>query len=390
MIGGKYVSLIVFLCLCYGVAATASVMTRPAIATWYVTLAKPAWAPPNWAFPVVWTILYAWMAIAGWLVWNFPASRERTVALVIFAVQLALNFLWSPVFFSWHRIGTGVLVIAVLWMLILGFVIRTWNLSRVSAYLFVPYLLWVTIAAALNFSIWQKNESMTESANTHNIPGATENTDARRAEFTAVAARVTGGLDSGGFPTAAEWERAAPLRFSADWQGNNADAQRATEVRLLWTSETLFVKFRAAYRAITVFEDSDPNGRRDKLWDRDVAELFLQPPGSDMWRYKEFEVSPNGMWIDLDITHGALEDLKSGLQRRVEIDSTKRVWNAELAIPTKSLVATFDPAAMWRVNFFRVEGAAEPRFYSAWSPTSTPEPNFHVPQAFGYLTFAEK
>jgi hypothetical protein len=292
--------------------------------------------------------------------------------------------------FSLASHGRGRAVIVVLWMFILSFVVRTWSFSRVSAYLSIPYLLWASIAAALNFSIWQKNDPMNESVKTQNIPGAAENADARRAEFAAVATRVAGSLDSQGFPASAEWRGAVPLRFSTDWQGNNPDAQRETEVRLLWTPETLFVEFRANYRTITVFDDSEPSGRRDKLWGRDVAEIFLQPPGSDTWHYKEFEVSPNGMWIDLAITRGALEDLKSGVRRRVEIDFAKQVWTAELAVPMKSLVAAFDPAATWRVNFFRVEGAAEPRFYSAWSPTKTPQPNFHVPAAFGYLTFAEK
>jgi alpha-galactosidase len=73
----------------------------------------------------------------------------------------------------------------------------------------------------------------------------------------------------------------------------------------------------------------------------------------------------------------------------VQVDPNKKLWVAELSIPMKSLVARFDPAATWRVNFYRVEGTAEPRFYSAWRPTSTPQPNFHVPEAFGRLVFVE-
>jgi len=123
------------------------------------------------------------------------------------------------------------------------------------------------------------------------------------------------------------------------------------------------------------------------LWDRDVAEAFLQPDGSDLRRYKEFEVSPNGFWIDLDIAPGEKHDLKSGLKRRMVLDEGKKIWTAELAIPMKCLMAKFDPTVAWRVNFYRVEGTEEPRFYSAWRPTGTPVPNFHVPEAFGELAF---
>jgi alpha-galactosidase len=189
------------------------------------------------------------------------------------------------------------------------------------------------------------------------------------------------------FPTAAQWEAAIPIHFHADWQGQNPDPQRATTVRLLWTPQTLFIRFLARYREITVFPDSEPSGRRDKLWDRDVVETFLQPDASNIWRYKEFEVSPNGMWIDLDVSHRALSNPHSGLRRRVTVDASGKTWHAELALPMESLVAEFDSAATWRANFFRIEGAEEPRFYSAWSPTNTAVPNFHVPEAFGTLIF---
>jgi Carbohydrate family 9 binding domain-like len=202
---------------------------------------------------------------------------------------------------------------------------------------------------------------------------------------TATAAAFTGSIDSEGFPPASVWSVATSIRFNTDWQGQNEDPKRQTEVRLLWTPATLYLQFIARYRVITVFDDADANGRRDKLWDRDVVECFLQPDPSDALHYYEFEVSPNGYWIDLDISHGQLGDLKSDLQRRVHID--KHTWTAELAIPMRSLVQNFDPGAIWRVNFFRVEGPVEPRFYSAWQPTDTPQPNFHVPERFGYLKF---
>ncbi len=208
-------------------------------------------------------------------------------------------------------------------------------------------------------------------------------------EKSAIAVRMRENLDSEEFPKSSAWELAKALRFDADWQGKNADPERETEVRLLWTPEALYLGFRARFRIITVFPDAEPNGRRDQLWDRDVAEVFLQPDPSNLRRYKEFEVSPNGMWIDLNIAPGEKHDLKSGMRRRVLLNEINKTWIAELAIPMKSLVDRFDPEAAWRVNFYRVEGAREPRFYSAWRPTGTPVPNFHVPEAFGRLIFAD-
>jgi alpha-galactosidase len=204
----------------------------------------------------------------------------------------------------------------------------------------------------------------------------------------AVAVHMAAPADAEGFPTCTAWELPSPLRFNADWQGKNADPARETEVRMLWTAETLFLRFHCKYQAITVFPDAAASGWRDQLWDRDVTEVFLQPDASNPGRYKEFEVSPNGYWIDLHIAPGEKRDLKSGMRRRVVLDDKVRTWIAELAVPMKSLVERFDPSASWRVNFYRVEGPAEPRFYSAWRPTGTPVPNFHVPEAFGELVFA--
>ncbi len=205
---------------------------------------------------------------------------------------------------------------------------------------------------------------------------------------TAVAVQMVESPEADGFPTPSSWEVSAPVRFNADWQGKNPDPERETEVRILWTPEWLYLRFRARFREITVFSDAEPNGRRDQLWDRDVAEVFLQPDSSHLRCYKEFEVSPNGFWIDLDIAPGEKHDLKSRLRRRVILNEAVKAWVAELALPMKCFVDRFDPAAIWRVNFYRVEGAIEPRFYSAWQPTRTAVPNFHVPEAFGELVFA--
>ena len=120
-----------------------------------------------------------------------------------------------------------------------------------------------------------------------------------------------------------------------------------------------------------------------------MAETFLQPDSTDPFVYREFEVSPNGYWIDLAVSHGKIEELHSGLRRRVVMDEKAKTWTAEVAIPMKFLTTQFDPKHSWRANFYRIEGDTEPRFYSAWSPTFSPKPNFHVPSAFGTLEFHE-
>jgi Carbohydrate family 9 binding domain-like len=214
---------------------------------------------------------------------------------------------------------------------------------------------------------------------------------ASAATGTAIALALSGALDHDGFPTQEAWAKAQPVQFDADWQGANSDAQRKTEVRLLWTRDTLFLRFRCGYRNLTTFSDSDPDGRRYQLWDRDVAEVFLQPDPSAPHRYWEFEISPNGKWIDLQIDldkpPGHQGNPGSGMKSRVILDEKQKNWTAEIALPMRNLAPAFDPKKDWRVNFFRVEGPTEPRFYSSWRPTNTAKPSFHVPEAFGRLCF---
>lgn len=185
------------------------------------------------------------------------------------------------------------------------------------------------------------------------------------------------------------WEDAPPVRFSADWQSKNPDPDLETEVRVLWSPDILYLRFVCRYRELFVFHDAEQNWRRDHLWDRDVAEAFLQPSQQTGKNYKEFEVAPNGMWIDLDISPNGLADLQSGVQRSVHINEDAKIWTAVLAIPMQSLTPHFDPAVPWRANFYRVEGKVEPRKYMAWQPTHTLQPNFHVPEKFGNMRFAE-
>jgi alpha-galactosidase len=176
------------------------------------------------------------------------------------------------------------------------------------------------------------------------------------------------------------------VTFCSDWQGRRSDPGRQTEVRLMWTPVTLHVRFRARYREIYVYPGG--NRRRDQLWLRDVAEVFVRPGSEDSRHYREFEISPNGDWLDLEISPGRTAPLMCGLRSRVVQDPKAGVWVADLAIPIDCLTRTFDPCEVWRANFFRVEGAEPNRFYSSWRPTCTPQPNFHVPEAFGELIYS--
>jgi alpha-galactosidase len=202
-----------------------------------------------------------------------------------------------------------------------------------------------------------------------------------------IAVRLRHPADANGFPLEDEWHRAEPVTFCHDWQGKNKDPQRSTEVRVLWSNDRIFLRFRCRYRSIHVFPDADSSGRRDELWERDVAEVFLQPNRFGEKYYREFEVSPNGQWLDLDIGPRGLKHISSGMRSRVSVDEPVKTWVAELAIPLAAITSAFNPAQSWRVNFFRCEGTDPERFYSAWQPTETEGPNFHVPHKFGRLRF---
>ena len=140
------------------VAVSASLVTQPNIPTWYASLQKPGFTPPNWAFPVAWTLLYAMMAYALWRILSLPANRPgRTAAIIAFFVQLAFNGLWSFAFFGGQSPLAGLVVIAALIVAILATIRTFWRLDRVAALLLVPYLAWVAYATLLNGTIWRLN-----------------------------------------------------------------------------------------------------------------------------------------------------------------------------------------------------------------------------------------
>lgn len=153
----RWLALAGFLAATFLVAGVSSAFTASAVPTWYATIDKPAFNPPNWIFAPVWTTLYCLMAVAAWLVWQRPSSGLRTRALVAFWIQLALNFAWSFLFFGQHAIGVAFAEIVLLWLAILVTCVLFFRLSRAAGWMFVPYLLWVSFASVLNFAIWRLN-----------------------------------------------------------------------------------------------------------------------------------------------------------------------------------------------------------------------------------------
>jgi benzodiazapine receptor len=143
---------------CLAAGAIGSIFTRTAIATWYTTLEKPPFTPPDWLFAPVWTLLYILMGVAAFLVWRM-GSRDRRVrvALIVFLVQLVLNAFWSVAFFGLESPLYGLIVISILWVAILVTIVLFFRISKVSSILMWPYLLWVSFATVLNSSIWLLN-----------------------------------------------------------------------------------------------------------------------------------------------------------------------------------------------------------------------------------------
>jgi translocator protein len=136
--------------------AIGSIATRDSVQTWYPTLERPAWTPPDFVFGPVWTVLYLLMGVASWRVWRRGwRRRDVRLAIYLYLAHLPLNVLWSFIFFRWHRIGWAAVEIVVL---LLAIAIVTWRFGRVdriAGALLVPYLAWVAFATALNVRIWQ-------------------------------------------------------------------------------------------------------------------------------------------------------------------------------------------------------------------------------------------
>jgi len=143
-------------CECAGLIG--SVFTMTAIPTWYATLEKPSFNPPNWLFAPAWSTLYLLMGISAFFIWRKGLDNRRVrTALIIFLVQLVLNALWSIVFFGLESPLYGIVVIVALWIAIIFTILKFFRISTIAGALLLPYILWVTFAAVLNISIWVLN-----------------------------------------------------------------------------------------------------------------------------------------------------------------------------------------------------------------------------------------
>ena len=152
----QFIGLLGWLLLCFVASAIGAIASIQA-ESFYQQLTQPAWAPPAWVFGPVWTTLYAMMAISAWLVWRVDGFRAQSTALTLFLVQLAVNSLWSWLFFAWHLGSLSFIDIILLWLLIVLTLLAFWRVRVLAGLLLVPYLLWVSFAAVLNYSIWQLN-----------------------------------------------------------------------------------------------------------------------------------------------------------------------------------------------------------------------------------------
>jgi len=152
-----WLGLLALLVICFAVAGIGGAVTSPKIGNWYASLSKPGWNPPDWIFGPVWSALYFCMAVAAWLVWRQGGLRRTGSPIAMFAIQLALNLLWSCIFFGFQSPGLALVEVLLLWAAIAATLAMFWKRSTLAGVLFVPYLAWVTFAGALNFAIWRLN-----------------------------------------------------------------------------------------------------------------------------------------------------------------------------------------------------------------------------------------
>lgn len=152
-----WISFIIFILLCLIVQIVGSLWTSETVLTWYPTLIKPSWTPPDWVFGPVWSSLYLMIAVSGWLMYRAEYSQKRSVALMLYGSQLALNFIWSFLFFSLQSPILGLIDIILLCLFISLTIIKAWPVSRLASILLIPYLLWVLYATSLNAGIWLLN-----------------------------------------------------------------------------------------------------------------------------------------------------------------------------------------------------------------------------------------
>ena len=146
-----------FIALCFFISAIGGAVTVRSVGTWYQTLNKPPFNPPDWVFAPVWTLLYAMIAVAGWRVWRARGLAGGRVALAVYGLQLALNLAWSLLFFGGRMIGAALAEIFLLLAAIGINAVMFWRIDRAAGWLLAPYAAWVAFAAVLNLALWRLN-----------------------------------------------------------------------------------------------------------------------------------------------------------------------------------------------------------------------------------------
>lgn len=158
----KYTRILIVVVTCLAIGYFSGMATQSSIKTWFPTLIKPSFNPPNWVFAPVWSMLYIMMGIAAGLVWNrMEASKDKELvkkSLIFFAIQLGLNALWSVLFFGLRNPMLALIEIVLLWLMIYETYIKFSKIDKIAGYLFLPYLAWVSFATILNASIWWLNK----------------------------------------------------------------------------------------------------------------------------------------------------------------------------------------------------------------------------------------
>lgn len=156
----KYQKIAIFVATCIAVGYLSGTATQSSVTTWFPTLIKPSFNPPGWLFAPVWSLLYTMMGIAAGLVWSRIDFEREAVrkALIFFVIQLALNALWSILFFGLKNPMLALIEIVLLWLMIYETYVKFLKIDKIAGYLFIPYLLWVSFATVLNASIWWLNK----------------------------------------------------------------------------------------------------------------------------------------------------------------------------------------------------------------------------------------
>jgi translocator protein len=151
--------LVISIAIPVAVGSISGFFTISGVESWYQTIVKPSWNPPNWIFGPVWTTLYIMMGVALYLVWKSDSSGMlKKTAIALFSVQLVLNFFWSFIFFNQHQVSWALVEIIAMWIFILLTIFAFANVSKTAAWLLVPYIAWVSFATILNYTIWQLNK----------------------------------------------------------------------------------------------------------------------------------------------------------------------------------------------------------------------------------------